>query len=237
MRPFALLLATLPVVLAGVITPIIIDLGNSTSIGITADESDANLIQIVSVTTQGRGCPAGSVASIISPDRTVVTLGYDSFRAYIGPTPRGRRRGRNGRATREEESSNCTIRLKLKYPGGHTVSVVQTTFHGFAVLDPGVTGIFESRYGFGNGPQSALVTSSIEGNEERSTIGEQYTATGSFPDDRRVYAPCGEEIDLVIQTTINLRSRNETGSGSLNDEDATIALTQQVNLAFEPCVS
>ncbi|PKS05898.1 hypothetical protein jhhlp_007729 [Lomentospora prolificans] len=236
MRRLIFLLGALPTVLAGVASPIVINLGGATSIGITADGPNADQIQIISVTTSGRGCPAGSVATVISSDRTVVTLGYDDFRAYIGPNPRGRRRGSGGRASREEESSTCSIRLKLHYPGGHTVSVVETTFHGFAVLDPGVTGTFESRYGFGNGAQSSLVTSTIEGDGGTAMDGEQYTATGSIPDDRRVYAPCGEEVDLVIQTSINLRSRNATGSGSLNDDDATIALKQQVNLAFEPCV-
>ncbi|CAI4213041.1 unnamed protein product [Parascedosporium putredinis] len=220
MKPPSLLLGLIPTVLAGVASPIVINLGGSRSIGITADGDNANLIQIVSVTTSGRGCPAGSVATIISTDRTVVTLGYDNFRAYIGPSPR----------------STCSIRLRLKYPGGHTISLVQTTFHGFAVLDPGVSGTFESRYAFGNAAQSSLVSSTIESSPESMSSGEEYMATATIPDDRKVYSPCGEEVDLVIQTNINLRSRNETGSGSINDENATVALTQQVNLAFEPCV-
>ena len=38
-------------------------------------------ITITSAMTSGNGCPQGSVSTSLSPDRTVVTFGFDAFQA------------------------------------------------------------------------------------------------------------------------------------------------------------
>jgi len=67
----------------------------------------------------------------------VVTLGFDAFVAYIGPT-----------APQSAKSKACQIHLNLKYPGGFSFAVVEAVYHGYARLDPDVTGTFLSTYFF-----------------------------------------------------------------------------------------
>jgi len=43
---------------------------------------DPNQIYIISAQTSGNGCPQGSVTTTISPDKSVVTFGFDSFQTY-----------------------------------------------------------------------------------------------------------------------------------------------------------
>lgn len=67
----------------------------------------------------------------------VVTFGFDSFQTYIGPT-----------AAQADKTKQCQLHLSLQYPGGFQYSVVDATYHGWARLDPGVTGTFISSYFF-----------------------------------------------------------------------------------------
>lgn len=67
----------------------------------------------------------------------VITFGFDSFQTYIGPG-----------TTQADRSKNCQIHLNLKYPGGFQFAVVESTYHGYAQLDAGVTGNFFSTYFF-----------------------------------------------------------------------------------------
>jgi hypothetical protein len=76
-----------------------------------------------------------SPSSLISEQ--VVTLGFDSFLALIGPT-----------AAQADKSKNCQIHLNLQYPGGFQYAVVDAVYHGYARLDAGVTGTFLSTYFF-----------------------------------------------------------------------------------------
>ncbi|KAJ2903266.1 hypothetical protein MKZ38_010151 [Zalerion maritima] len=78
-------------------------------------------ISIISASTSGNSCPSSTVSTDISPDRTVVTFGFDAFQTYIGPG-----------TSIMDHTKNCQIHLNLKYPGGFTFSVVESTYHGFA---------------------------------------------------------------------------------------------------------
>jgi len=190
----------------------------------TSDNPDPKDIQIVSATWSGNGCPSNSVSTSISPDRTVITFGFDSFQTYIGP----------GIAP-QENNKNCALHLNLKYPGGFQFAVVDSTYHGFALLEEGVTGSFFSTYFFS---QDAAATTST-----RTTItgggvwadGQVYTKADSVPTASLIFSPCGASGILNINNRISLRSTNTDAFGSITDDDATIAFTQQLNLNWRNC--
>lgn len=50
--------------------------------------------------------------------------------------------------TPSDKSKNCQLHLNLKYPGGFQFAVVESTYHGYAQLEEGVTGTFYSTYYF-----------------------------------------------------------------------------------------
>lgn len=189
----------------------------------TTDQPDPNEIQINSVSTSGSGCPRRAVSTTISEDRTVVTLGFDEFQTYIGK--------RFGSADRDK---NCNIRLNLKYPGGYTYAVIDATYHGFAQLDSGVNGTLSSTYSFTDSATASTTQTSITGGGVWAD-GEVYTKHDVVPTEKVIRSPCGENVNLVIKTRINLTSNDAAANGSMTDDDATIAFTQQVHIGWQSC--
>lgn len=186
----------------------------------------ANEIKINSASTSGSGCPRRAVSVDISLDRTAVTLGFDEFQTFIG-----RRFGSS------ERDKNCEIRLNVFYPGGYTFAVLEATYHGFAQLDAGVTGSFETSYSFPgsrmprNGRTESNTRASITGGGQLVT-GGTYTKKDSIPTESRVLAPCGQNATMLIKTRINLSSSNASAEGTLTGDDATFAFTHQMHIEW-----
>ncbi|KAL2022974.1 hypothetical protein VTK56DRAFT_4189 [Thermocarpiscus australiensis] len=214
MRPVALLLPALAAA-----SPVV-QLGTDG----WSDTPDPNEIQIESASFSGNGCPQGSVSTSLSDDKTVITFGFDLFQTYIGPG-----------ISITERSKNCQLHLSLKYPGGFQFSVVESTYHGYAQLEPGVTGTFYSTYYFSQDAQATTTTqTSISGGgiwEE----GQVYTKADQIPTASYIYSPCGSSGILNVNNRIALTSSNSTAFGSITDDDATVAFTQQLNIAWRSC--
>ncbi|KAM7188399.1 protein of unknown function (DUF4360) domain containing protein [Rhypophila sp. PSN 637] len=189
-----------------------------------ADGPDPKQIQIVSVSFSGNGCPQGSVSTSISPDKTVITFGFDRFQTYIGPG-----------VSPAEKTKNCQLHLNLKYPGGFQFSVVESTYHGYAQLDKGVTGTFYSTYYFSqDAPATTTTQTSISGGGIWAQ-GQVYTKADKIPTASYIYSPCGASGILNVNNRIALTSTNSTATGTVSDDDATVAFTQQVNLNWRTC--
>jgi hypothetical protein len=189
-----------------------------------SDLPDPREIQVVSATWSGNGCPQNSVSTSISPDRTVITFGFDKFQTFIGP----------GVAV-QEKTKNCALHLNLKYPGGFQFAVVDSTYHGFAQLDAGVTGTFYSTYFFS---QDAAATTTTQTSIQGGGIwkdGQVYTKADSIPTASLIFSPCGATGILNINNRIALTSSNSKASGSITDDDATVAFTQQLNIQWKSC--
>ncbi|KAI0015087.1 hypothetical protein F4780DRAFT_787500 [Xylariomycetidae sp. FL0641] len=181
-------------------------------------------IQIVSVSASGNGCPQGTVTEDISPDRTVVTFGFDAFQTYIGPGTKA-----------SDKTKNCQLHLNLKYPGGFQFAVVESTYHGYAQLDEGVTGTFYSMYYFSQDAAATTTTeTSIEGGDTWID-GDVYTKQDQVPTASVIWSPCGAAGILNVNNRVALTSRNSSASGQISDDDATVAFTQQVHVAWQSC--
>ncbi|KAK3331215.1 hypothetical protein B0H66DRAFT_92987 [Apodospora peruviana] len=189
-----------------------------------ADGPDPKQIQIVSVSFSGNGCPQGSVSTSISPDKTVITFGFDRFQTYIGPG-----------FSAAEKSKNCQLHLNLKYPGGFQFSVVESTYHGYAQLDPGVTGTFYSTYYFSQDASATTTTQTSISGGGIWAQGQVYTKADKIPTASYIFSPCGASGILNVNNRIALTSSNTTATGEVTDDDATVAFTQQVNLNWRTC--
>jgi len=180
-------------------------------------------ITIVDVSTSGTGCPQGSVSTSLSPDGTVVTLGFDSFLALIGPT-----------AAQADKSKNCQIHLDLQYPGGFQYAVVDAVYHGYARLDPGVTGTFLSTYYFSQNAASTTTTrSTISGSDWAD--GNVYTKEDQVESTAIIWSPCGDTGILNVNNRISLSANTTTGTGELSDDDATVSFDHQIHVSWQPC--
>ncbi|KAK3354383.1 hypothetical protein B0H65DRAFT_543707 [Neurospora tetraspora] len=189
-----------------------------------ADGPDPKQIQISSATFSGNGCPQGTVSTSISPDKTVITFGFDRFQVYIGT-------GYNP----TEKTKNCQLHLNLKYPGGFQFSVLESTYHGYALLEPGVTGTFFSTYYFSQAPSDTTTTQTTISGGGIWSQGQVYTKTDKVPTASYIYSPCGSNGILNVNNRIALTSSNSSAIGEITDDDATVAFTQQINLMWKPC--
>ncbi|KAK4199198.1 hypothetical protein QBC40DRAFT_176957 [Triangularia verruculosa] len=189
-----------------------------------ANAPDPAKIQIEKAGFSGNGCPQGSVSTSISPDKTVVTFGFDRFQTYIGP-------GYDPTA----KTKNCQLHLTLKYPSGFQFAVVESTYHGYAQLEKGVTGTFYSTYYFSQDASATTTTqTSIAGGGIWET-GQVYTKADRIPTASYIYSPCGANGILNVNNRIALTSSNRTAIGEITNDDATVAFTQQVNIAWRTC--
>ncbi|PGH11127.1 hypothetical protein AJ79_05074 [Helicocarpus griseus UAMH5409] len=180
-------------------------------------------IQIIETGHSGNGCPQGTVSTLISEDRTVVTFGFDAFQAYIGPN-----------TSPADHSKNCQLHLQLQYPGGFQYSILDATYHGYARLDEGVTGTFFSTYFFSRSAADTSSTrTSISGPEWLE--GDIYTKSDQVENTAVVWSPCGAEGMLNINNRIALTSRDREASGALSNDDATVAFTHQLHVAWRTC--
>ncbi|KAH7316851.1 hypothetical protein B0I35DRAFT_409994 [Stachybotrys elegans] len=188
------------------------------------DTPDPTKIQISGVAWSGNGCPQGTVSTSISSDRTVVTFGFDAFQTYIGPG-----------LPVTERSKNCQLHLTLAYPGGFQFAVVESTYHGYAILEKGVTGTFYSTYYFSQDAGSTTTTRTTITGGGVWAQGQVYTKQDQIPTASVIWSPCGATGNLNINNRIGLTSTNASAYGSITDDDATVAFTQQMNLQWRPC--
>ncbi|KAK8075411.1 hypothetical protein PG997_010074 [Apiospora hydei] len=171
-------------------------------------------IQIISSSSSGNGCPQG----------TVITFGFDGFQTYIGP---GTQVG--------DRTKNCQLHLNLKYPGGFQYALVDSTYHGYAQLEKGVTGTFLSTYYFSQDASATTTTrTSISGGGVWEG-GQVYTKEDKIPTTSVIWSPCGQTGLLNINNRIALTSTNSSAFGQISDDDATVAFTQQLHVNWQTC--
>jgi hypothetical protein len=101
------------------------------------DPGAASEVYIDSINYTGNGCPAGSVASNISPEAQAFTLMYDSFIAD-GSSAQNRQRG-------------CGIGMRIHVPSGWTVGVMSLDHRGYADIPQGGRATQNTAYRFGPG--------------------------------------------------------------------------------------
>ncbi|KAJ9136544.1 hypothetical protein NKR23_g9774 [Pleurostoma richardsiae] len=193
--------------------------------GLAAAQSpDPSQVQIAGLSFSGNGCPQGSVSTSLSSDRTVVTFGFDQFQTYIGP----------GTAV-TDHTKNCQLHLTLRYPSGFSFAVIDSTYHGYAQLDAGVTGTFYSSYYFSEDAARTATTRTSIGGGGVWAEGQVYTKQDIVPTASYVRSPCGSTSILNVNNRIALTSADAGASGLITDDDATVAITQQIHLRWFSC--
>jgi len=170
----------------------------------------------------GNGCPAGSVSTVLSPDKTIVTFGFDSFQAVQG----------NG-ANPADKQKNCQLHLGLRYPGGYQLSIAQATYHGYVRLDPGVTANFISSYYFSQAAEkTAMTRTTLSGPEYLN--GKTYTKADSIQNESMIWGPCGANGILNINNRIALTGPANR-AGEISNDDATIKFEQKLRIQWRRC--
>jgi hypothetical protein len=112
---------------------------------------------------------------------------------------------------------------------------MEATYHGYARLDPSVTGTFYSTYYFSqNASNTASSRTTISG--AAYVDGQVYQKTDSVENASIVWSPCGTTGILNVNNRIALTvPSGSSASGELSDDDATVKFTQEVLLQWRTC--
>lgn len=123
----------------------------------------------------------------------------------------------------------------MNYPAGYSFAVIDSTYHGYAQLDEGVTGNFYSSYYFSSNAANTLTTqASISGGDSWAG-GAVYTKEDIVPSPNYVKSKCGTTDILNINNRIALLSSDSSASGQLTDDDATVDQAQQIVIKWFTC--
>ena len=135
-----------------------------------------------------------------------------------------------------DRSKNCQLHVTLEYPSGFSFAVVDSTYHGFALLEKGVTGDFISTYFFSSDADNTCSTrSTIQGGGIWAE-GQVYTQRDSIPAADVLRSPCdGRSAQLNINNRVSLRSSDSRAAGMISNDDQTLALTQQLHIDWFEC--
>ncbi|KAL1848002.1 hypothetical protein VTK73DRAFT_10215 [Phialemonium thermophilum] len=180
------------------------------------DPRQSSQIQITGVSTSGSGCPQGSVSTNISPDGSVLTLGFDSYQTLVGPGASG-----------SDREKNCDVFLTLRFPVGVcTAATLSITYHGFAEIESDVAGSLAASYtlspgsGGGNPPATTFTASNWSG-------GGVYTRQDAVSASATIQNPNQRDVSLAVRTRLILSASNSGASGTLTADDATVAIAQR----------
>jgi len=158
----------------------------------------------------------------LSPDKTIVTFGFDQFQAVQGPG-----------ANAADKQKNCQLHLGLRYPGGYQMSIMQATYHGYVRLDPGVTANFISSYYFSQAAEkTAMTRTTLSGPEYQA--GKTYTKQDSIENKSMIWSPCGANGILNINNRIALTGPANR-AGEISNDDATIKFEQKLRIQWRRC--
>lgn len=130
------------------------------------------------MTTSGLGCPAGSVATNVSPDAKAFTLLFDAFTLNFDPD--------NGLSA---TSLACKVQLDLTTPPGWQVTVLTIDWRGFADLSAGASVRLDTTFTFsGKTPTrfSSTLASPLSGDYQIRAEATLTTATWSNCDAHKI---------------------------------------------------
>ncbi|AHH96815.1 DUF4360 domain-containing protein [Kutzneria viridogrisea] len=165
------------------------------------------------VTVNGSGCPAGTAAVAVASDNTAFTVTYSDYLAKVGPD-----------AGPTDYRKNCQLALRIHYPQGFTYAINQADYRGFASLASGATGLERANYYFQG--MSATARSSHPFN---GPFQDDWQATDRADSSSLVFAPCGEDRLLNVNTELRVSAGSSSGSNtsfmSMDSTDGSIHTT------------
>ncbi|KAL9096063.1 MAG: hypothetical protein Q9165_001585 [Trypethelium subeluteriae] len=185
----------------------------------SSNAPNASQVQIESITYGGTGCPQGTVASVISDDRTTMTLIFDSYVASMG----------SGIAITENRK-NCQLNINLQYPGGFQYSIFSADYRGFAELDAGVNGTQQSTYYFSGQTAQVSTQSNFVG-----PMDGDYLVHDQAQSISTIWSPCGANGALNINSQVRVAGSKSTLNGLMTTDSVDTKFTQIVYFNWQTC--
>nr|WP_295900967.1 DUF4360 domain-containing protein [uncultured Bdellovibrio sp.] len=152
----------------------------------------------------GTGCPAGSASVTLSPDQTALSILFDNYVAEAG-------------GARRVDRKSCNISIPVKVPQGYSVSVFQVDYRGFNSVPRGGQSRFDAEY-FWAGARGPRVSRTFVG-----PYNDVYTLTDNLIASAVVWTPCGESVNLRVNTSMmaQTNARGEQTLATVDSADIT----------------
>jgi hypothetical protein len=170
----------------------------------------------------GSGCPQGSAAVAMSPDNTAFTVTYSKYLAQVGvgTSPTDRRR-------------NCQLNVIVNMPGGFTYAIDQVDYRGYGHLEQGASGEARASYYFQGMTETVSSAHPFTG-----PLDDNWQATDKVGLEAMVFAPCGEQRNLNINTQLKVNAgasdlANTTSFMSMDSTDSAVSAVY--HFAWKKC--
>lgn len=170
-----------------------------------ADDPPTDRISVEVVTVNGSGCPAGTAAVATATDNTAFTVTYSHYVAQVGQG-----------ADPTDLRKNCQLALRVHVPQGFTFAIAQADYRGYANLARGANAIQQASYYIQGTSPTARSSHSIN-----SPYSDNWQFTDRTAVAELVFAPCGEERNLNVNTELRVNSGTSGGASSFVTMDST----------------
>ncbi|HEX2132832.1 MAG TPA: DUF4360 domain-containing protein [Actinophytocola sp.] len=169
------------------------------------DDRPSERITVDVVTVNGSGCPAGTAAVATASDNTAFTVTYSDYVAQVG-------RG----ADPTDMRKNCQLSLRVHIPSGFTYAIAQADYRGFAHLAHGAEATQQASYYIQGTSPTRRSSHPIDG-----AYSDNWQFTDRTEVAELVYAPCGEERNLNINTELRVNAGSSGSASSFVTMDST----------------
>lgn len=184
---------------------------------LTPRQSDSQ-VRITAITTTGDGCPSGTYSSSINEAGTVLTLGFDTYQSAVGPGVPG-----------PDREKHCELFVTLRYPVGCTTASLTTTYHGFAILQQGVSGVVASTYNLSPGSLTNGNPSSTVLSGAQWVDGDVYTRNDVVAARAPVVSQQQRDVSFVVRNRVLLTAGDSSQEGVVTADDVTLSITGQAS--------
>ena len=189
-------------------------------VSIPAFADAPSYVRINSISYAGSGCPAGTVAENISPDRQAFVLYFDSYLAEVGP----------GISLREARK-NCQISIDMDYPQYWSFALKGLEYRGFADLDVGVEAVQTTSHYYAGQGSTATLRTTLSG-----PMSYDFQLVDNLGSAALLWSPCNAQRALNINTQIRLdNSRNRRGSGLVTVDRISSVTSHKYGLVWKRC--
>ncbi|GGN30253.1 hypothetical protein GCM10011609_87930 [Lentzea pudingi] len=180
----------------------------------------ADHITVQVVTVNGSGCSQGTAAVAVSSDSTAFTVTYSDYLAAAG-----------GNVRPTDFRKNCQMGLRVRVPHGFTFAIAQVDYRGFAHLAPGATGTQLAGYYFQGNSETDRLRHSFGG-----PFSDNWQTTDLKEVAELVFAPCGEERILNVNTELRVNAGSSAGTTSFMAMDsADQSIKTKYRFAWKTC--
>lgn len=183
----------------------------------------ADDITIRKISYNGSGCPQGTVAENISPDKEAFTLTFSEYIAEAAPD-----------ILLSDGRKNCQLTIDLDIPQGWQFSIASFDYRGWLSVDRGIQAEHKTSYYFQGSGLTGRFSERIKG-----PVSKDYQFREAVGIRSEVWSACGVQRALNVNTAISVRNTNKkrypNSSGVIGTDSVDGQIRQVWGISWRRC--